>query len=201
MAYNKRKAKSKPRSPKPKVVKEKPLFHAVHPEELLPDGDLILSFTIPGQPATKKTSQRIFRGVIMPSVQYCKYEQYCEEFCKNAWINTGKEPIDFGVSMNMRVYLKNWIVGDCTGYQQSIADILQKFGVLANDSWLHWDWQGNHWFGGVDSENPRVEIELRRFRHPKEEYRVKQEIENKQKLERKLAREEKAKANLENNNE
>ncbi len=47
MAY-KRKTKSKPRSPKPKVVKEKPLFHSVQPEELLPDGDLILTFTIPG---------------------------------------------------------------------------------------------------------------------------------------------------------
>ena len=68
----------KPKKPRAKSVpaKEKPLYHAIHPEELLPDGELLLSFTIPGQPTTKKTSQRIFRGIIMPSVQYCKYETY-----------------------------------------------------------------------------------------------------------------------------
>lgn len=197
MAYKQR----KPKKTKPKLAVEKPISHIVDPEELLPDGNLILSFTIPGQPTTKKTSQRIFRGVIMPSVRYCQYEKYCEDFCKNAWANNGKNPIDYGVSMSMRVFLKNWIVGDCTGYQQAIADILQKFGVLANDSWLHWDWEGKHWFGGVDAENPRVEIELKRFRHPKEDYRNKQEKENKLKLERKLAREEKLKANKENNND
>ena len=181
----------KPKKPRAKSVpaKEKPLYHAIHPEELLPDGELLLSFTIPGQPTTKKTSQRIFRGIIMPSVQYCKYETYCESFCKDAWINTGKNPMDFGVSMNMKIYLKNWIVGDCTGYQQSIADILQKFGVLENDSWLHWDWEGQHWFGGVDSENPRVEITIKRFRHPKENYRMQKEAEIKAKEERNMVRE------------
>ncbi len=196
MAY-----KKKSKSPQLKVAKEKPLFHDVAPEELLPDGEVILSFVIPGQPTTKKTSQRIFRGVIMPSIRYCNYENYCKDFCEKAWISLGKKPMDFGVSLNMKVYLKNWVVGDCTGYQQAIADILQKFGVLENDSWLHWDWEGKHWFGGVDAENPRVEITLKRFRHPKEVYREQQETNNKLKLERKLAKEDKIKANLNIKNE
>ena len=196
MAYKQKKKKS----PTNIITKEKALIHEIQPEELLPDGELILSFTIPGQPTTKKTSQRIFRGVIMPSVRYCNYEKHCEIFCKEAWINQGKTPMNFGVSMNMRVYLKNWVVGDCTGYQQAIADILQKFGILENDSWLHWDWSGSHWLGGIDPQNPRIEIEIKRFRHPKEDYRKKQEEENQKKLERKLAKEEKLKANLNQNN-
>ena len=167
---------------------EKPLYHVVHSEELLENGELILKFSIPGQPATKKTSQRIFRRRILPSKAYCAYETYCEPFCKSAWVETGKSPMDFGVSISMKVYLKNWIVGDCTGYQQSIADIMQKFGILANDSWIHWDWEGEHWFGGVDKDNPRIEIVIKRFRHPKEDYRENQETANREKEERKQAK-------------
>jgi len=170
-------------------VIEKNIYHDVHYEELLDDGELILEFSIPGQPATKKTSQRIFRRRILPSKAYCAYEIYCEPFCKSAWIDTGKAPMDFGVSINMKVYLKNWIVGDCTGYQQSIADIMQKFGILANDSWIHWDWEGQHWLGGIDKENPRIEIVIKRFRHPKETYRESQESANREKEERKRAKE------------
>lgn len=177
---------------------EKPLYHEIQPEELLPNGELILRFTIPGQPATKKTSQRIFRRRILPSKAYCAYEIYCEPFCKSAWIDTGKQPMDFGVSINMKVFLKNWIVGDCTGYQQSIADIMQKFGILANDSWIHWDWEGEHWFGGVDKDNPRIEITVKRFIHPKEIYRADQESAHRQKEERKQARAEKLLAKIEN---
>jgi hypothetical protein len=169
-------------------AEEKPLYHEVFPEELLDDGEFILSFTIPGQPATKKTSQRVFRKRILPSKAYCEYEKYCEPFCKQAWADKGKAPMDYGVVINMRIFLKNWIVGDCTGYQQSIADILQKFEVLSNDSWIHWDWENSHWLGGIDKENPRVEITIKRFRHPKEAYRNEQELFNKQKEERKVAR-------------
>jgi hypothetical protein len=174
-----------------KTNKIEPLYHQVTPEELLPDDELILSFIIPGQPATKKTSQRIFRRRILPSKAYCAYEIYCEPFCKSAWINKGNAPINFGVKVNMKVYLKNWIVGDCTGYQQSIADIMQKHGVLENDSWIHWDWENEHWLAGIDKDNPRIEITIKRFRHPKESYREKQELANKQKEERKQARENK----------
>lgn len=181
-------ANSKLNSTKNENDLEKPLYHKISPEELFEDGKTILCFIIPGQPATKKTSQRIFRKRILPSKNYCIYETYCESFCKDAWVNKGKEPIDFGVSVKMLVFLKNWVVGDCTGYQQSIADIMQKYGILQNDSWIHWDWEGQHWFCGVDKDNPRVEIEIKRFRHPKEDYRENQELALRQKEERKQAK-------------
>jgi hypothetical protein len=75
----------------------------------------------------------------------------------------------------MRVYLKSWIVGDQTGYAQAIFDILQKWGIVQNDSWLNIDNQGEHFFGGIDKTNPRVEIILTRCRHLKETFRAEQE--------------------------
>ena len=166
--------------------------HTIHPEENLTDNTEIVKFVIPGQPATKKTSQRIFRGRIMPSSQYCIYETYCKPFCEAAWIGKGQNPIDCGVVINMQVYLRNWQVGDATGYMQSIADIIQKYGVVTNDSWLHWDWEGKHWLAGIDKDNPRVEISIKRFRHPKEVFRADQEAEEAAKLLRAAARAEKA---------
>ena len=48
--------------------------------ELLPDNTLILKFTIPGRPSTKKTSQRVVRRgrytKILPSLLYEKYENH-----------------------------------------------------------------------------------------------------------------------------
>ena len=196
----------------------------VAPEEHTPDGEVLCRFTIPGQPATKKTSQRKTRFGILPSLQYLRYEAHCAPYCLAAWtgqgqtaqewetlllgrykdlqklpkenvweefpafIEQGMQPMDFGVVLTMRVYLNTWQVGDCTGYQQSIADILQKFGVIANDSWLHWDWEGEHWFGGKDVDNPRVEVTLKRCRHPKESYRAEQEADLVAKQQRAIAR-------------
>jgi hypothetical protein len=210
-----RKTKPKPTAD-PNLPKQP---HIVDPEELWADGTHILSFVLPGQPATKKTSQRIFRRRILPSKQYCAYEDHCAAHCLAAWVGETKSPadweaaiigkygrmdkmpkdevwvnfpdwvsrrpMDYGVSVKMKVYLRNWTVGDCTGYQQSIADIMQKFGVIANDSWLHWDWENAHWLStDPDKDNPRVEIEIKRFRHPKEAYRAKQEVEEKLRQER-----------------
>ncbi len=59
------------------------------------DGTLILSFSIPGRPATKKTSQRVVRRGgftrILPSLLYEKYEKHCKEYCELIWKNKGYE--------------------------------------------------------------------------------------------------------------
>jgi len=56
-----------------------------HLEEL-PNDTLILSFNIPGRPATKKTSQRVVRRGgftrILPSLLYEKYENHCKAINK-----------------------------------------------------------------------------------------------------------------------
>lgn len=175
---------------KPKAVPKAFSFHTVTPEELLPDNTEILRLTIPGRPATKKTHQQVIyvKGSprVIPSAQFAKYEKLCKEFCAQAWEDIGKNPMDFGVSIEMRIYLDTWSIGDHVGYMQSIGDILEKHKVIANDKFIHWGDDGMHWFGGVDKENPRCEIVIKRFRHPYEKYREdKEAAETRKKLKEK----------------
>ncbi|MGQ4828152.1 hypothetical protein, partial [Enterococcus faecalis] len=68
------------------------------------------------------------------------------------------------------------------GYMQAIGDILQKWEVIADDSWIAWLSSEEHWLGEVDKENPRIEIKIVRLYHPKEAFR-----ENKEAAEEKKA--------------
>ena len=145
--------------------------------EDLPDNTLILSFTIPGRPSTKKTSQRVVRRgkftKILPSALYEKYELHCKEYCEYFWQRFKLNPIDFGIGVKLKVYLDSWIVGDECGYQQANGDIIQKHGIIANDMWIHWLDRDSHMIH-YDKENPRVEVEIFRYRHPKEQFRNEQ---------------------------
>jgi len=142
--------------------------------EELPDRTLILKFTIPGRPATKKTSQRVVRRGgftrILPSLLYEKYEKHCQEYCEFFWKKFNLNPIDFGVGIKLKVFLDSWIVGDECGYQQAHGDIIQKHGIIADDMWIHWLDLDSHMIH-YDKENPRIEAEIYRYKHPKEAYR------------------------------
>lgn len=94
-----------------------------------------------------------------------------------------KIPYDFGISIKIRVATDKWIVPDYTNVCQALGDILQHFKIISDDKWVHWtdgdytnDIPNEHWFIGVDKENPRIEIEVRRFRHPIEDYRLNKEL-------------------------
>jgi hypothetical protein len=158
---------------------KKVIDRTITDEELLPDNILLCRFIIDGRPATKKTHQSAFitngRTVVLPSKQYKKFEKVAKPFCEDAWKNLGKDPMDFGVAVKILIFLDNWSIGDHVGYMQAIGDILEKHGVIANDKFIHWSNGDTHWFGGVDKEQPRTEIEISRFRHPYEEYRAKKE--------------------------
>lgn len=164
-----------------KPEKIKPEFHTITPEELSPDKTVLCEFVIPGNVATKKTSQRFFkmgkRTVLLPSANFLSYEKYCKDFCEDIWKKQGKDPMDFGVCVTYKIYLDRWILPDACGAMQSLGDILEKWGVISNDAWLHWSGEEGHWFGGVDKDNPRTEIKITRCRHLKEEYRKEKEEE------------------------
>ena len=187
-----RRKKSSTAKPATKSKSKETVFpRPIQPEELTPDGTVLCSFEIPGRPATKKTHQSIImiRGAprIIPSAAYTKYEKHCAEHCFAIWRDKGYEPMNFGIAIKMRVFLDTWQVGDHVGYMQSIGDILEKHGVLANDMFIHWEsTPDQHWFGGKDPENPRVELEISRMRHPYEEYRQQQENAELKRLAKKL---------------
>ncbi len=145
-------------------------------DELKPDGELLCKLTISHKPVTKKTHQQaVFKGGmprVLPSPQYAYFEKCAERECRESWELIGKPPMDFGVAVSICVYTDTWQVGDHAGYLQAIGDVLQFWGVILNDKFIHWHHElDNHWFGGKCPENPRVEIVIRRFRHPYEEYR------------------------------
>ena len=143
--------------------------------EDLDDNTLILSFTIPGRPATKKTNQRVIRRGrltrILPSIQYENYEKSCKELCESVWRDIGYPPIDCGISICCKITLNNWIIGDESNYYQSFGDLIQTHGILNDDIWIHWVDNGGHSITEPDKENPKVEIEIKRYRHPKEKFR------------------------------
>ena len=147
--------------------------------ENLENGELILKFTIPGRPSTKKTSQRIVRrgkfSKILPSVLYEKYELHCQQYCESFWKKHKLDPIDCGISIKLKVYLNTYVIGDECGYAQAHGDIIQKHGIIADDIWIHWLDNGDHMIS-IDKDNPRVEVEIKRFKHPKEDLRNEQRI-------------------------
>jgi hypothetical protein len=76
------------------------------------------------------------------------------------------------------------------------GDILEKWSVIDNDKYIHWtDTDANnvreHWFQGIDKENPRIEITIFRFKHLYEDYTQEKDEKEAAKLERKKIRESK----------
>ena len=153
--------------------------------EELQEGTLLLQFTIPGRPSTKKTSQRVVRRggftKILPSLLYEKYEKHCKEYCEEAWKKQDYPPIDCGIGIKIKVYLDSWIIGDECGYQQANGDIIQKHEIIANDMWIHWIDKNEHMIF-YDKENPRIEVEICRSKHPKEDFREEHRVKEAKKL-------------------
>ena len=119
----------------------------------------IISFEIPGEPRTKKNSQRIFlngnKRFIAPSAAYKDYEEYAGYFVPRLGIN---EPINLKVLYYMgtrrRVDLCNLLEATC--------DILQKYGAITqDDSSIVKAHDGSRVL--YDKKNPRCEVIIERW--------------------------------------
>ena len=131
-----------------------------------PDGTHIATITIPGRVYSKKTSPRIIRKRVLPSKNFCDYQARCGPCLLEQW--AGRPALDFGVAVSLRVWVPSWAsLQDHCGVMQSLGDILQDYGVVTNDRWIVF-LQAEHWIQGADAANPRVEITISRFRHPRE---------------------------------
>lgn len=118
--------------------------------------DAPIFLTIPGEPRTKKNSQRIIlRGgkrIPIPSAAYEAYQAACGVYLRPLGI---AEPVNiacrFAMATRRRVDLVNLL--------EAIDDILVHWGVIADD---HCGIVASH-DGSVvylDKQNPRVEIEI-----------------------------------------
>ena len=117
---------------------------------------LIIKFTIPLVPVTKKNSQRIIvRGgkpSILPSEKYKEYESNALWF-----IPKRGTPIDFPVSVKCTFYMPTNRPCDLTNHLESIDDVMVKAGLLKDDNYkILASHDGSRVL--VDKDNPRTEV-------------------------------------------
>ena len=118
----------------------------------------MLKITIPGNPVTKKNSQRIFtrngKPFVMPSAAYKQYESDA------GWhIRCKGLGIDCPVNVKCVYYMATHRRVDLANLLEATCDMLVKYGVLKDDcSEIAASHDGSEVL--YDREHPRVEIEI-----------------------------------------
>lgn len=121
-------------------------------------GNVILTFTIPLTPVTKKNSQRIVmrggRPIILPSEKYKEYEESALYL-----IPKRQTPIDFPVNVKCIFYMPTNRVCDLTNHLEAIDDVMVKAGILKDDNYkIVASHDGSRVM--VDRDRPRTEVEV-----------------------------------------
>ena len=119
---------------------------------------MVIKFTIPLTPVTKKNSQRIvIRGgkpCILPSEKYKEYESIALWY-----IPKRGTPIDFPVNVKCTFYMPTHRPCDLTNHLESIDDVMVKAGLLKDDNYkILASHDGSR--VQVDKNNPRTEVEI-----------------------------------------
>lgn len=124
-------------------------------------GEMLIKFTVPLTPITKKNSQRIvIRGnkpCILPSQKYKEYESLALWYIPKRGI-----PIDFPVNIKCTFYMPTHRPCDLTNHLESIDDVMVKAGLLKDDNYkILASHDGSR--VQVDKNNPRTEVEISRI--------------------------------------
>lgn len=132
-----------------------------------------LSFTILGNPITKKNSQRIIKvklkngkcfHKIMPSKAFEKYEKECKPHMPKV-----NEPISVPVNLKCIYYMKAKRAVDLLNLLEGTADILVDYGILADDNRdIVYSTDGSKVL--YDKENPRVEVGITALKESEVEF-------------------------------
>ena len=119
-----------------------------------------MTFTIPGNPVTKKNHPQILktrdgRSFVAPSSQYKAYEE------QSGWFVPAKN-IDAPVNVKCLYFMETKRRVDLVNLLESTMDILVKYGCLKDDdSKIVQGHDGSRVL--LDRENPRVEITITRM--------------------------------------
>lgn len=123
---------------------------------------MILSFTIPGAPRTKKTSNQLIQAgphkKILPSKAFLRWNADAQ--MELARVRSAALPRFTPIveSVNCKaLFYRDALVGDATGYYQALADCLQEARIVENDR-LIVSWDGSRLL--KDSSRPRIEVTL-----------------------------------------
>lgn len=132
----------------------------------------IFSFTLFGQPITKKNSAILIKGQakLLPSPQYRKYAVECKKALAVLKQQNQLPHFEMPVKMTCRYYLQNKkSYPDLIGLAQATADIISDEYKTINHKkklimeWILSDdriiksWDGTQ-IAGIDKQNPRAEI-------------------------------------------
>lgn len=121
---------------------------------------IMISFTIPLPPISKKNSQQIAinqqtrKPFIMPSKKYKEYEQAALWF-----IPKQRAAINMPVNIKCLFYMPTKRLCDLTNLLEAVDDVLVKAGLLKDDNYTI---VASHDGSRVlyDKNNPRTEIEI-----------------------------------------
>lgn len=127
-------------------------------EENILNNNIVLSFTIPIEPRTKKNSQSIIinkgRPLIIPSSAYSKYEKECRPY-----IPAIDKTIDYPVNVKANYFMKTHRRVDLVNLLQATSDMLVHYKIIEDDNCkIIKSYDGST--VDYDKENPRVEIEI-----------------------------------------
>ena len=119
-----------------------------------------MRFTIPGDPVTKKSSQRIVRlkngrPFIRPSERFESYQKMAGMFIPAS----ARKGISAPVNVKCVYFMETRRRVDLVNLLEATCDILVHYGALADDNSkivVSHDGSRVRW----DKENPRVEIEI-----------------------------------------
>lgn len=119
---------------------------------------VLLSFTIPLRPITKKNNGRIVnkgsRRRVIPSEAYVNYEANCGYFIKKL-----DKPIDCKINIKAIYYIPGKYKVDITNLHNALHDILVHYGVIKDDNCkIVLGTDGSR--VKVDKQNPRTEVTI-----------------------------------------
>ncbi len=123
----------------------------------------MIEFTIWGQPTSKKNSSQITgrsgRGRIIPSKEYLRWLKEADRQMMVAMAGCVGLPIERPVSLKVLAYRHTHRKIDLPNIISAVADMLEKFGVLADDEQIS-SLDGSRRFYGVAKEFARVDITI-----------------------------------------
>lgn len=122
-----------------------------------------MTLVVPGDCPSKKNGKRIItnrntgKPMIISSARHNEWERTALATLRLQF--DGYRVTGYPVALGLTFYFKNKRAHDLDNVAASIMDVLTKAGILEDDSTNYVN-QLTLTFGGVDKENPRVEINL-----------------------------------------
>ncbi len=123
----------------------------------------MIEFTIWGQPTSKKNSSQITgrsgRGRIIPSKEYLRWLKEADRQMRIAMAGSVGFPITGAVALKVVAYRHTCRKIDLPNIIAAVADMLETFGVLADDSQIQ-SLDGSRKVYSAPREAARVEITI-----------------------------------------